>query len=158
MIFQILDGPSKFRLEKLANAAEKAFADRAILFDKNCLTFQQNNEATSRQLTRSTVVGKAKVMSYDDIVKAQVKRDAKEAGIENRTRPDNGAIFATQPRVPSGRPDAGAAGDQMLKCTINNRVAVSLVVRVDAAEHGIWQSAISSADRCDCSINLSARL
>jgi hypothetical protein len=32
------------------------------------------------------VIGKAKVMSYDDIVEAQIKRDAKGAGIEGRTR------------------------------------------------------------------------
>jgi hypothetical protein len=32
------------------------------------------------------VTGKAKVMSYDDIVEAQRKRDAKEAGIAGGTR------------------------------------------------------------------------
>jgi hypothetical protein len=31
--------------------------------------------------TRSTVVGKAKVMSYEDIVEAQAKRNAKEAAV-----------------------------------------------------------------------------
>lgn len=46
------------------------------------LLFKQNNEARSRQSTRSTVVGKAKVMSYEDIVEAQGKRAAKEAAKE----------------------------------------------------------------------------
>jgi hypothetical protein len=32
-----------------------------------------------RVSTKSTVIGKAKIMSYDDIVKAQRKRDAKDA-------------------------------------------------------------------------------
>ena len=41
----------------------------------------QNNESNCRQSTRSTVVGKAKVMSYEDIVEAQAKRDAKEAAV-----------------------------------------------------------------------------
>jgi hypothetical protein len=45
----------------------------------------QNNESRSQLSTRSTVIGKAKVMSYDDIVEAQSKRDAKEAGIGDRT-------------------------------------------------------------------------
>ena len=74
-----LDGPSKHRLQKLANAAQKAFAERAPLQDENRLLFEQNNESTCRRSTRSTVVGKAKVMSYEDIVEAQAKRDAKEA-------------------------------------------------------------------------------
>jgi hypothetical protein len=50
----------------LANAAEKAFADRAILLDENLLLFEQNN-------------GKAKVLSYEDIVEAQRQCDMKEA-------------------------------------------------------------------------------
>jgi hypothetical protein len=32
---QLLDSPSKLRLRKLANAAEKAFAERALLLDEN---------------------------------------------------------------------------------------------------------------------------
>ncbi|KAL8695782.1 MAG: hypothetical protein Q9201_007958, partial [Fulgogasparrea decipioides] len=67
------------QFQKLANAAEKAFADRAILLDKNKLLFEQNNEKTTRSSTRSTVVGTAKVMTYDDILEVQRKRDMKEA-------------------------------------------------------------------------------
>jgi hypothetical protein len=40
--------------------------------------FEQNNESIYRQSTRSAVVGKAKVMSYNNIIEAQAKRDAKE--------------------------------------------------------------------------------
>jgi hypothetical protein len=42
---------------------------------------KQNNESKSRKSTRSTVVCKAKVISYEDIVEAQAKRDAKEAAV-----------------------------------------------------------------------------
>jgi hypothetical protein len=49
-------------LQKLANAAEKAFAERALLLDENRLLFEQNNESNCCQSTRSTVVGKAKMM------------------------------------------------------------------------------------------------
>jgi hypothetical protein len=38
-----IDGPCKLRIEKMANAAENAFADRAILLDENLLLFEQNN-------------------------------------------------------------------------------------------------------------------
>jgi hypothetical protein len=77
----MLDGPSKRRLQKPANATQKSFAECALLLDENRLLFEQNNESICRQSTRSTVVGKAKVMSYEDIVEAQAKRDAKEAAV-----------------------------------------------------------------------------
>jgi hypothetical protein len=77
----MLDESSRHYVQKLANAAERAFADRALLLDENLNLFKRNNERECRQLTRSTVVGKAKVMSYEDIVEAQAKRDAKEAAV-----------------------------------------------------------------------------
>lgn len=75
-----LDDLSRFRLQKLSNAAEKAFAERSLLLDDNRLLFAQNNEKVSRKSERSTVVGTAKVMSYEDIVEAQTNRYAKVAG------------------------------------------------------------------------------
>jgi hypothetical protein len=50
-----------------------------ILLDENKLSFEQNNEKVARLSTRSTVAGNAKIMTYDDIVEAQRKRDVKEA-------------------------------------------------------------------------------
>ena len=73
-----LNSPIKYRFQKLADAAEKAFADRAMLLDENQMLFEQNNEKTSRMSVRSTVVGSARVMSYEDIVEAQRKRDIKD--------------------------------------------------------------------------------
>lgn len=70
-----LDGTSKRRLQKLADAAQVSFAERALLYDENRLLFQQNNESKS---SKSTVVGKAKVRNYEDIVEAQAKRAARE--------------------------------------------------------------------------------
>jgi hypothetical protein len=61
------------------NAAENAFADRAILLDENLLLFHQNNEKNTRTSIKATVVGTAKVLSYKDIVEAQQKRDVKDA-------------------------------------------------------------------------------
>jgi hypothetical protein len=75
-----LDNLSRFRLQKLSNAAKKAFAERSLLLDDNRLLFEQNNEKVSRKSARSTVVSTAKVMSYKDIVEAQTNRDAKAAG------------------------------------------------------------------------------
>ena len=51
----------------------------ALLHDENRLLFKQNDEAKRRRSTKSTVVGKAKVMSYEDIEAARGKHAAKEA-------------------------------------------------------------------------------
>lgn len=75
------DNQSKLYLQKLANAAERAFTDRALLFDENKLLFEQNNEKLTRATTRPTIVGRAKIMSYDDILKAQRRRDERESAV-----------------------------------------------------------------------------
>jgi hypothetical protein len=77
----LLDAPNRYRLRKLANAASKCFAKRALLLDENRLLFKQNNESNCCKLVRSTKVGEAKVISYDDIVDAQAKCNAKEATV-----------------------------------------------------------------------------
>jgi hypothetical protein len=77
-----IDAPCKRYIQKLANAAENAFADQAILLDENSLLFEQNNEKTTCKSIRATVVGSTRVMSYEDIVEAQRQRDLKEATAE----------------------------------------------------------------------------
>ena len=76
---EVLDTHTKLSIQKIADAAENAFAERAILLDENLLLFQQNNEKTTRTSIKATIVGTAKVMSYEDIVEAQQKRDMKDA-------------------------------------------------------------------------------
>jgi hypothetical protein len=77
----MLNEPSKQRLQKLANTAQNLFAERALLVDENQLLFKLNKESKTRKSTRSTVIGKAKVMNYEDIIEAKAKRDAKEAAV-----------------------------------------------------------------------------
>lgn len=72
-----LDSPTRHHFQKLANATEKAFADRSILLDENRLLFEQNNEKRTRQSVKSTMPGNARIMTYDDIVEAEQKRAAK---------------------------------------------------------------------------------
>lgn len=58
---------------------------RPTALDENRLLFEQNSESRTRASTKSTVIGRAKVMSYEDIVEAQRRRAAKEgAGGEKR--------------------------------------------------------------------------
>jgi hypothetical protein len=76
------NGTSTQRLEchvqKLVNAATISFAERALLHDQNQMLTKMNNEAKVRRSTRSVVVGKAKVMSFEDIEIARAARVAKE--------------------------------------------------------------------------------
>ncbi|KAF1978792.1 hypothetical protein BU23DRAFT_563689 [Bimuria novae-zelandiae CBS 107.79] len=70
LINQELNDPRKRRLQrhvqKLASAA------------KNRLLSKINNEVKVRRSTRSVVLGKAKVMSYEDLEEARAKRAAKD--------------------------------------------------------------------------------
>jgi hypothetical protein len=61
---------SRKRLEKFLSAAQISFAERAILEVEKELLIKQNDEAKRRRSTKLTVVGNAKVMSYEDIEEA----------------------------------------------------------------------------------------
>ncbi|KAF1360962.1 hypothetical protein EJ07DRAFT_154345 [Lizonia empirigonia] len=77
-----IDQTSKQRLQghvkKLASAAQISFAERALLQDQNRFLSNMNNEAKVRRSTKSQVLGKAKVMSYEDLEEARAKRKEKE--------------------------------------------------------------------------------
>jgi len=66
-------------LQKLSNAAQISFAERALQQDQMRFLSKVNNEAKVRRSTKSVVLGKAKVMSYEDLVGARAKRAAKDA-------------------------------------------------------------------------------
>lgn len=82
LIKQELNDPSKRRIQrhvqKLASAAKISFAKQTLLQDQNRFLSKINNEAKVRRSTRSVVLGKAKVMSYEDLEEARAKRAAKE--------------------------------------------------------------------------------
>jgi hypothetical protein len=65
-------------VQKLASAARVSFAECALLQDQNQSLIKMNKEAKVRRSTRSVVLGKAKVMSFEDLEEARAKRTAKE--------------------------------------------------------------------------------
>ncbi len=69
----------KRHLEMFANAAQKCFAERALPREQINFLRKINNEAKVRKATKLLVLGKAKVMSYEDLEEARVKRAAKDA-------------------------------------------------------------------------------
>lgn len=85
-----LDKISRQRLQRhiqrLANAARISFAQCALLQDQNRFLYAMNNETNLRRSTRSVVLGKAKVMSYEDLKEAREKRAAKEKATEIKKR------------------------------------------------------------------------
>ncbi|KAL8634877.1 MAG: hypothetical protein Q9228_007571, partial [Teloschistes exilis] len=75
-----LDEISKQRLhrhvQKIASAARISFAECALLQDQSRLLAKINGEAKVRRSTKSLILGKAKVMSYEDLSEARAKRAA----------------------------------------------------------------------------------
>lgn len=55
-------------VQKLANAVQRSLARQAL--DQNYIGVLKdaNNEAVTRRKTKSDILGKAKVMTYEDIV------------------------------------------------------------------------------------------
>ncbi|KAK0247512.1 hypothetical protein LTS16_026050 [Friedmanniomyces endolithicus] len=72
------------RLEKLTNATQLSFAERTLLQEQDQFLTSINNEAKVRRSTKTTIIGKARVMSYEDLQKARTDRSAKEAEKEAR--------------------------------------------------------------------------
>jgi len=73
-------------LEKLLNATQISFAEHAILEDDNQLLIKQNDKAKHRRLTKSTVLGKAKMMSYENLKEARAKHAAKEEAATSKEK------------------------------------------------------------------------
>jgi hypothetical protein len=64
----------------------RAMTARDLLFKENFDLFRQNNESRTKESSNSNMVGKAKIMSYEDIQEAQKKRYEKEAAGTRRKR------------------------------------------------------------------------
>jgi hypothetical protein len=79
-------------------------AEGVLLENRNQVLTKLNNEVKVRRSTRSVVLGKAKVMSYEDIEEARKKRAAKDAkkgkGKRGRKR-KSAALEADEPKETS---------------------------------------------------------
>jgi hypothetical protein len=73
-------------VQKLTSAAQIAFAKQHLLQDHNSLLARVNSEAKVRRSTRSVVLGKAKVMSYEDLQEPRAKRAAKKKAAVSREK------------------------------------------------------------------------
>ena len=94
-------------LEKVINAAKTSFAEQALLRDRARFLFKMNNEAKVRRATKSIMLGKAKVMSFEDFEQARAKRVAKEqakvTGTRKRKRKDAPEPDVLEPKAKVAR-------------------------------------------------------
>ena len=66
-------------VQKLTNATQLSFAERALLQENVCFLSEINNEVKVCRATKSEVIGTARVMSFKDLESARAERAAKEA-------------------------------------------------------------------------------
>ena len=66
------------RLQKLTNATQLSFAERALLREQNNFLNRVNSEAKTRRSTKTKVTGTARVMSFEDLERARIARAVKE--------------------------------------------------------------------------------
>jgi len=66
-------------LQKLTNAAQTSFAKGVLQQHQIRFLIKMNDESKVRRSTTSAILGKAKVMSYEDLEEARAKRAKKEA-------------------------------------------------------------------------------
>ncbi|KAH8759543.1 hypothetical protein F5882DRAFT_479516, partial [Hyaloscypha sp. PMI_1271] len=101
-------------VQKLVDAAQTSFAERALLHDQKQMLTRMNNEAKVRRSTRSIVLGKAKVMSFEDIEVARAARAAKEVikgkGKRGRKR-KSAALEADEPEADEQEPEPESEAD-----------------------------------------------
>jgi hypothetical protein len=99
-----LDETSKQKLVRHLQKGTKAFQKSSALekLQEDCIQFLTtiNNEAKVRRSTKALVLGKAKVMSYEDLVEARAKRVEKESaqGAKGKTR--RGRKLKSSPPAP----------------------------------------------------------
>lgn len=66
-------------LQKLTKGAQTSIASGVLQQERIKSLLKTNDEAKVRRATKSLVLGKAKVMSYEDLVEARAKRAEKDA-------------------------------------------------------------------------------
>lgn len=87
---ETLDKPEKRELlrhtQMMAKATRIAIAERSLLQDHSRFLSKINGEVKARQLTKSLVLGKALVMTYEQLVEVRAKRAATAEAAANITK------------------------------------------------------------------------
>jgi len=97
-----LDGHNQQCLQKMVHAAEKFVSARDLLHQECSDKFKQTIESDARASMRSIVVGKGKIMSFEDIEEARAKREKKEIA-QARRRGRKGKTSTSGPAPGRGK-------------------------------------------------------
>jgi hypothetical protein len=87
--------------QKVNNASQTFLAKNALLQARNLDLTAINDEGKVRRSTKSEILGKAKVMSYEDIGKARAERAAKEAAKEAKKAEQQAKTAAKEAEEPT---------------------------------------------------------
>ena len=109
------------RVQKLASAAQLSFAKQHLLQDHNRLLAKINNEAKVRRSTRSVFLGKAKVMSFEDLEEARVKRATKDKATEDKGKGKRSRKRKTPVLEVGGELETEVMGEVMAKLQSHSR-------------------------------------
>lgn len=71
-------------LQKILNAAQRAFAERELLREENETLVKQNNEKKTRKHVKERKIGDTKIMTFEDIVEARRTWELAEAEKERK--------------------------------------------------------------------------
>jgi hypothetical protein len=96
------------RVQKLASAAKISLAKQGLLQEHNQLLYRINNEAKVRRSTRSLVIGKAKVMSYEVLDTARATRAAKDKAAAEKGKGKRSRKRKVPAREAEGDTEGGA--------------------------------------------------
>jgi hypothetical protein len=101
-------------LQKCTKAFQKSSAQAVLQEDRIKFLTTINNEAKVRRSTKSLVLGKAKVMSYEDLEEARAKRVIKDAAKEakgkgKRGRKRQSTVLEAEAEEPEPEPNAKMA-------------------------------------------------
>ena len=110
----MVDETSKQRLlrhlQKLTNATQVSFAERALLGEQVQFLNNINNEAKVRRGAKAEVIGTARVMSYEDLDRARKERALKTAAKEAK-KAAKGAKEGKKPKTVSSNDMLSAEGE-----------------------------------------------
>lgn len=91
-------GKLERHLQKPTKSAQTSIVRGNLQQDRVQFLLKVNNEAKVRRSTKSIVLGKAKVMSFEDLVKARTKRAEKETNDLAKNRRSRGRSAKTEYR------------------------------------------------------------
>ncbi|KAF7506969.1 hypothetical protein GJ744_011100 [Endocarpon pusillum] len=109
--------------QKVANAAHTSFAKNALLQDRNQFLTTINNEGKVRRSTKSEILRKARVTSFEDLEKARAERAAKEAAKgAKKAAKEAKKVMAAAPEIKEA-PRQYTKWSEAQKCGVGGRYA-----------------------------------